>query len=185
MKLRKEKDSFFINKKKAFTGSPIAKTDIENAFNFAYEMALGEGHHRRHRSGGNESRIPINIFKNTLQGKLAEIVVYNCFINNKVICDPVDFSISGEGIWDDSDLIINDKKISIKSAVFFSNLLLLEKADWDSNGYYIPNYSAPDLTDKYDYFILVRIKPNTNSLFNKSKKKGVCYKRNRLSGLAL
>lgn len=165
MKLRKEKDSFFINNKKKFKGNHIKNTDLINAFDFAFEMAFGKGHHRVHRSGGNTIRQPIEIFRNALQGKLAEIIVHNYLKSNEVITEPVDFSISGEGVWDDSDLIVNDKKISIKSAAFFSNLLLLETADWDTNGNYIPN-NFKEISDyTYDFFILVRIKPNTNSIF--------------------
>ncbi|QOD60713.1 hypothetical protein H9I45_15445 [Polaribacter haliotis] len=176
MKLEKIKNSFFINNKKKFSGKSIEKKDLENAFNFAFEMAFGKGYHRAIRSGGNEVRTPINIFRNTLQGKLAEIVVYNFFIKNKFICEKIDFSISEKGIWDDCDLIVNNKKISIKSAAYFSNLLLLETADWNSNGNYIPNITNKNSSNKYDYFIFVRIKPNTNSLFENGSEKEILRK---------
>tara|TARA_R110001606_G_scaffold393429_1_gene563329 strand:+ start:56 stop:787 length:732 start_codon:yes stop_codon:yes gene_type:complete len=173
MKLKKATNSFFVIKKKPFVGKPIEQINLENTFNFAYEMAFGKGHHRPHRSGGNELRTPIEIFKNTFQGKLAEIVVYDFFMENKIICDKIDYSVTGKGTWDDCDLSVNDCKISIKSAAFFSNLLLLETADWDINGNYIPKSNNNDFTNKYDYFIFVRIKPNTNSLFKNNSEKEI------------
>ena len=118
-----------------------------------------------------QPRTPIEIFKNTLQGKIAEILLYNYFLNNGIKCKDVDYSVSGKGSWDDTDLVYKNLKISVKSAAFYSNLLLLETKDWDTNGRYIPNIDNPDVADIYDYFILVRIKPNTNSLFNGSTDK--------------
>jgi hypothetical protein len=50
MKLKeKEKNSFYINKKKAFRAKLLRKTDLEEAFNFAYQMTFGKGHHRENR----------------------------------------------------------------------------------------------------------------------------------------
>ena len=50
-----------------------------------------------------------------------------------------DLGVYEAGIWDDVDLIVNNRKISVKSAAHFSQLLLLEADDWDEHGYYIPN----------------------------------------------
>lgn len=166
MLLKKEENNYHINRKKKFTENTISTDVINLSFDFAYQMAFGEGHHRAHRSGGKEFRTPIEIFKNTFQGKIAEIVLYNYFLDHGVQCKNVDYTVSGKGSWDGADLECNNTKISVKSAAFFSNLLLLETKDWDANGRYIPNLENPDVADFYDYFVLVRIKPNTNSLFN-------------------
>ena len=166
MLLDKKENNYHINRKVKFTEN-IIDTDVINlSFDFAYQMAFGDGHHRAHRSGGNELRSPLDIFKNTFQGKIAESVLYNYLLNNDIICKSVDYSVSGKGSWDDADLVYKNIKISVKSAAHFSNLLLLETKDWDSEGRYIPNINNPDVADIYDYFVLVRIKPNTNSLFN-------------------
>jgi hypothetical protein len=61
-------------------------------------------------------------------------------------------------MWDDNDLVANGRFLSVKSAKFFSNLLLLEKGDYDSNGCYIPNKEIGK-NNVIDYFILVRISP--------------------------
>lgn len=166
MKLEKKGNSYYINKKKEFTKNSISNIHLNKAFNFAYEMAFGKGHHRSHRSGGQVSRSQIDIFKNTLQGKLAEVVLYNFFKEKDIELNDVDYSISGKGDWDDTDLTFGEIKISVKSAAFFSNLLLLETKDWDDEANYIPNLDQNSTTKNYDYHILVRIKPNTNSLFN-------------------
>ncbi len=68
-----------------------------------------------------------------------------------------DFSISKLGVGDSVDVVVNGKKVSVKSTKSFGNLLLLEQHDWDEQGRYIPNQETDVAT--YDYFLLVRIKP--------------------------
>ncbi len=165
MKLDKDGDKYHTSKKVSFKPSIVNAEIIDLSFEFAYEIAFGSGHHRNHRTGGQELRAPVEIFRNTFQGKIAEGVFYNYLSENDIHCDKVDYSIHGKGVWDDTDIVYKEKKISIKSAAFFSNLLLLESQDWDSEGRYLPNLLNNEGTDFYNYFVLVRIKPNTNSLF--------------------
>jgi len=166
MKLDKKEDTtYFINSKKDFNGLLVSENIIQKSFEFAYEMAYGDGFHRRNRTGGKHKRNDFEIFLNTFQGKIAEFVVHHFFNEKNYTCSDVDLSINEKGVWDDIDLIINNKKIGIKSTAFFSNLFLLESKDWDKEGKYIPNKAL------YDYFILVRIKPSTNSLLNSIKNK--------------
>ena len=40
-------NSYTINRKKIFNGLTIQRTDLRKAFDFAYEMCFGEGHHRK------------------------------------------------------------------------------------------------------------------------------------------
>lgn len=156
-------NSYTVNRKKPFNGIPIQINDLSQAFEFAYTMCFGEGHHRNHRTGGQYGRKNGELFCNTFQGKLAEIVLFNYFISNGIECDKPDFGIYGEGIWDDSDLIINGNKINVKSAAYFSDLLLLETKDWNETGQYIPNLNN-GTTINYDYFILIRIQPDIKKL---------------------
>ncbi len=170
MKLTKNNtNEYLINNSKKFNESPISEKIITDSFNFSYQMIFEDGHHRKHRSGGLNYRKKGALFANTLQGKIAEFIVYQKLINSgfKNIIPP-DITVHGKGVWDDADLICNNKKINIKSAVFFSNLLLLEKKDWNSNGEYIPNIKN-DATNMYDYFILVRIKPDLKKILKKHK----------------
>lgn len=161
MKLKREGNNYFTTSIKKFIPLEIEEDIITKSFEFAYEMAFGNGYHRNHRSGGQAERTPADIFCNTLQGKIAEIVVYDFFLTKGLHCEPLDFSINGKGVWDEADLVVNKNKISIKSTGHFSNLLLLETKDWDMQGSYIPNNCEG--SNIYDYFILVRIKPNTIS----------------------
>jgi hypothetical protein len=152
------------NSKRVFLGFPLVLNDVKKAFDFAYEMCLGTGHHRAHRTGGQYDRSNGEKFCNTFQGKLAEIVLYNYFKSQDLDVNEPDFGIYGEGVWDDSDLEIKGRKINVKSAAFFSNLQLLETRDWNSKGEYIPNLHT-GTTSKYDYFILVRVKPDLKGVF--------------------
>lgn len=166
MKLIKDNNNYHTSSKKEFEGSNISISSVTKAFEFAYEMAFGLGHHREHRSGGVINRNKTEIFQNTFQGKIAEIIVYENLKNAGIPVEEPDFSISGKEIWDDTDLKSNEKSICIKSAAFFSNLLLLETKDWDNQGRYLPNINNKEATSTHDFFVLVRIKPNIKSMLN-------------------
>lgn len=159
-----ENNNYSINNKCIFDAKAIELEHIDKALLFAYSMVYGEGHHRNHRTGGLSRRKKGEVFCNTFQGKLAEIVLHNLFQSYSLKVDEVDFSIHGKGTWDDCDLKVNGKRINIKSAASFANLLLLEAQDWDENGNYLPNALAGE-NSQYDYFILVRFKPDVKSLF--------------------
>ncbi|OIV43467.1 hypothetical protein [Flavobacterium johnsoniae] len=159
MKLEQKDNDYFITLKKRFEENDVDVVFIKQAFEFAYEMVYGEGSHRIKRSGGEVNRTNAEIFQNTFQGKLGEIVLYENLKLQNIEVEAPDFSIHGKGIWDETDLKANGKSICVKSAAFFSNLLLLETKDWDSDGRYIPNLDNSNI-DTYDFFVLVRIKPD-------------------------
>lgn len=165
MKLNQKGNSYFITSKKAFEGKPVDAVFVKQAFDFAYEMVYGEGFHRIKRSGGQLNRTPLEIFQNTFQGKLAEIVLYENLKLHEIDVEEPDFSIHGKGVWDETDLKANGKFICVKSAAFFSNLFLLETKDWNLEGMYIPNYDLSK-TAVYDYFVLVRIKPDIKNILH-------------------
>ncbi|MBK3333415.1 hypothetical protein GWK41_10100 [Persephonella atlantica] len=146
--------------------------DIVKVFNFAYEMAFGSGKHRNHRSGGNARRKKGQIFINTFQGKLAELAVYKEFEKHNPKAykklSGIDFSVYGLGEWDSYDLSMEDKKFSVKSTKFYGHLLLLETKDWNEDGEYLPNKQVGKPCT-YDYFVLVRISPDGESLMKKEK----------------
>jgi hypothetical protein len=168
-KLRKDGINYFINKKTPFLGYEIDKSSIVKSLDFSLKMSYGDGFHREYRSGGTINRNVLDIFSNTFQGKLSEFCVIDFFSKNGLhITDNVDLNVYGKGVWDTSDLIYKSKKINIKSCSYFSNLLLLEKNDWNSKGHYIPNLSSSFY--EYDYFILVRIKDDIKSMFKEIDK---------------
>lgn len=154
---------YYIDDKVAFAGSVFPKNDLKKIFDFAFNMTFGKiGEHRGYRSGGQYSRKNGELFANCFQGKLAEFALYYFLKDNIEITEP-DLSTWELGKWDDSDFIINDKKVSVKSAAYFSNLLLLETKDWKIDGTYLPN----DM--KYDFHILVRIFPDIKSILRRER----------------
>jgi hypothetical protein len=158
-----------LNRKKDFKpAKSITQVDIQSAFNFAYEMSFGRGHHRAHRTGGQVNRRKSEQFCNAFQGKLSEIALYTALRSKNIACSEVDFRIMGENEWDDSDILVNGRRINIKSAAFFSNLLLLEKQDWNTEGKYIPNLACGKDAD-YDFFVLVRVKPDLKKIFSNNR----------------
>ncbi len=122
-----------ITHKKPFdTAAKAFKPEtIKKVFDFAFDMTFGnKGAHRVHRTGGTVHRKKGEIFYNTFQGKLAECAACNLLYKVDKSVFP-DFSVSKLGVWDSVDVVVNDKKIAVKSTKSFGNLLLLEHQDWD------------------------------------------------------
>jgi len=156
----KDGNSFYIPRTKNFNPIEIKRDYVNETLDFAYAMTFGkDGEHRRYRSGGTHTRKNGEIFCDTFQGKLAEYFVFQRLESMGINCPRPDIEKWGLGKWDDEDFLINNKLINVKSMAFFSNLLLLETKDWDKNGLYIPNNKY------YDYFIVVRIKPELKKEF--------------------
>lgn len=119
---------------------------------------------RSHRSGGSKERTPEEIFFDTVEGKLGEFAVinqlsdWNKIHDNKIEYGELDFQYYPRGKWDTSDLTIRvgngDKNIQIKTSRDYSQLLLLEQKDWNSNGEYSHSQKI------FDYIFLQRIKIN-------------------------
>ena len=125
-------------------------------FMFSYNMTFGKGgHHRGHRSGGQYSRRNGELFINTYMGKLGEFGLHEYFTGKGFELEEPDLEKWGIGIWDDQDLTVNSKKLSVKGVAHFSQLLLLETKDWDSQGRYLPNLGKG--TSESDYLILTRV----------------------------
>lgn len=158
-----------ITHKKPFdTAAKAFKPEtIKKVFDFAFDMTFGnKGAHRAHRTGGTVYRKKGEIFSNTFQGKLAECAACNLLYKVDKSVFP-DFSVSKLGVWDSVDVVVNDKKIAVKSTKSFGNLLLLEQQDWDMNGNYIPNRETGSST--YDYFLLIRIKPFCEDILRQNR----------------
>ena len=156
----KDGNSFYIPRTKNFNPIEVKRDYVNETLDFAYAMTFGkDGEHRRYRSGGTHTRKNGEIFCDTFQGKLAEYFVFQRLKSMGINCPRPDIEKWGIGKWDDEDFLINNKLINVKSMAFFSNLLLLETKDWDKNGLYIPNNKY------YDYFIVVRIKPELKKEF--------------------
>jgi len=156
--------NFSIPKKKKFNPRLITTDYINEALIFSYKMTYGrDGEHRRHRSGGSHQRKNGEVFCDTFQGKLSEFYTYQRLKENGISSSKPDIETWELGKWDYADLVVSNKLINIKSMAFFSNLLLLETKDWDDSGLYIPNETY------YDYFVIVRIKPDVKSIFRSKR----------------
>jgi len=149
-------ENYMINRKRVFASHAVNPGILKSVVDFAYEMCFGQGHHRAYRTGGTLIRHAGEKFCNTFQGKFAEVCLRRALIDAGLVCAEPNFDIYGEGVWDDTDLIVNSRTISVKSASYFSNLLLLERQDYDAVGNYIPSRDAGG-TASYDFYVLVRI----------------------------
>jgi hypothetical protein len=147
--------------------TPTPET-VSTVFDFAYNMTFGNtGEHRNHRSGGSHRRKNGELFINTFQGKIAEYGIYGYFKSKGIELAPPDMETWELGKWDDTDLVVGDKKINIKSTKHYGNLLLLETKDWDNQGQYLPNLESG--ASNYDFFILCRLSPDGEGLMRSLK----------------
>lgn len=169
-KLRTEvedgRNSYYITHKKAFVPLDALPMEIvKKTFGFAFDMTFGgRGEHRNHRSGGQVHRMQGEVFSNAFQGKLAEFGLWIELNKGGILCPEPSLDVWKLGKWDFTDMEVSGKKLCIKSAKFFSNLVLLETKDWDDKGLYIPNIELGHAY--YDLFFLVRIRPNTEGIMS-------------------
>ena len=108
-------------------------------------------------------RTPQEILKNSITGKLGEFGIYEYF--KSLGYDPTYPELlirNKKGEYDDGDMVVNNRKINIKTAPFFSNLLKLIANDWDENGGYRWGINGIDYS--YKAFFLARISPNPHKL---------------------
>lgn len=155
----------FTNTKNFLSGKSVDETFVLKAFNFAYGMSFGnEGHHRDTRSGGSHPRKNGEKFADTFQGKLAEFAFWQELKKNSIDTHEPDINKEPKGKWDTADFEFNNYKIAVKSTKSFGQLLLLETADWDNEGLYIPNKELGHA--KYDFIVLIRVKPHISDLLS-------------------
>ena len=160
--------NFWTSKKNFSSIINFDNETILKVFQFSFDMTFGEkGVHRAHRSGGTHYRKNGELFINTFQGKLAEFGIYNYLLEKGIQSDEPDLATWGEGKWDTTDLVVNGKKLNIKSTKSKGHLLLLETKDWDEKGKYIPNLEIDG--GEYDYFILTRVDPDGEKIMKGKK----------------
>ena len=162
-------DSFYItNKREYICNSVLYKEDVEECFDFAYEMTFGQkGAHRNYRSGGQARRNNGEVFIDAFQGKLAEFAFYNYCCKYPLDINKPDLEVMGLNKWDTSDFEVNGYSVAVKSTKSYGQLLLLETKDWNDEGLYIPNYGTGH--EKYDFFVLIRVSPDGKTLMKKNR----------------
>ena len=102
------------------------------------------------------------IFRDDFRGKLGEVAVKNYFDENVDISTKVgeiDFSISERGQWDQFDLKVEDKVLSIKSVKGKSKFLMIETSRFDKFGNYTYDNENNEKIN-IDYYVLVRVDIN-------------------------
>ncbi|GCD13023.1 hypothetical protein [Clostridium tagluense] len=168
-KLTQELNTYIINTKKIFNAiSSFNPVSLKESFDFAYDMSFGKvGEHRDHRTGGSHKRKNGEIFINTFQGKLSEFSIYEIFKSHGIDIPKPDLEKYELGAWDTCDFDIKGVKLAVKSTKKFGQLLLLETKDWNNKGEYLPNKDSNHAL--YNYFILVRISPDGDSLMKMNK----------------
>lgn len=143
-------------------------SELENVKEFIKRMDA-EGYQRDSRNGGLSHRNKKQIQINQFYGKCAELAVKNWFLKNNIPISDVDFSVSGRGEFDNGvDLTINNKiSIDVKSSKFFSKFLMLEAENFQISQNQIRYVNNPN-GDLPDFFIAVKVKPESDNLLNTS-----------------
>ena len=73
-------------KRKFVPNVTLKDSSIEDCIKFAKEMAFGNGYHKPNSFGNSHDyRKPDEVFKNTLQGKIAELAFYIFCFNKFVV----------------------------------------------------------------------------------------------------
>ncbi|MCQ4922231.1 hypothetical protein NE686_03985 [Tissierella carlieri] len=162
-------NDYNINSRRLFNNTiNVEPQFVDICFDFAYDMTFGRtGEHRSYRSGGQNKRKNGEIFINTFQGKIAEYSIYQYFVSSGIQVPQPDIRTFDLGTWDSCDFLINGYRIAVKSTKHFGNLMLLETKDWNEQGEYVPNVGSMDAI--YDYFVLVRISPDGESIMKKNR----------------
>lgn len=146
----------------------FSNEEIRKCYNFAWGM---RGNHNPNMIMDREDW---EIFRDDFRGKLGEIAVRNYVkdnINDVIINTELDFTVSGRGQWDITDLVVNNKAINVKSIKQGSRFLLVETDRYDEFGNYRYNNNDGEAVP-LDYYVLVRVtvEPDvTKSIFNKKQ----------------
>ncbi|MBT6774493.1 hypothetical protein HOA91_03920 [Candidatus Woesearchaeota archaeon] len=127
----------------------LTEEEFNRCYSFSKKSAKTQ---REYRSGGSQVRSVSLVENDTQRGKVAELIVVNFLKQPPFNIENIDldFEVYPRGVWDSQDFEINGKKMSIKSAKWFSNWLLLETKDIQRG-------------DLYDYYIFVTINKNLKS----------------------
>lgn len=156
-KLTKRENSYYANSKKIFSGNisvdEFAKEAAEWAYNNTYH-----GHFKN-----NEGRSINTVLTDALVGKIGEFLVYKFFKTRGYDPSYPDLKTRSKGEWDDGDMIVDGKKMSIKTSSSVSTTLRLRRSDWNVGGDYL--YGSSGVDDSYKAVFFCRIKPDLRKIF--------------------
>lgn len=99
------------------------------------------------------------IFRDDFRGKLGEVALKNYIVKNipgARFTGEIDYDVTPRGQWDITDLIVNDRYISVKSIRGGSRFLLIESKRYNEDGTYC--YRNNDGGNvRVDMYALVRV----------------------------
>lgn len=165
--LRRESDgSYSVFLKKHFKGKIDVSEYARECIDQSYQLTWGSGYMK---SNGRDKSTK---FKDSLKGKLGEFALYKHLLNLGHEVKYPDLTVRGKGKWDNGDIFvegkdqngdIETKKLSVKTAYYFSDLLLLKKEEWDDRGGYL--YTENKIPDySYKAFFFCRMRPNLDDV---------------------
>lgn len=163
----------------------FTRDEIEQATKFAFAM-LGNGRETDF-SKKDEQRTPFDFFRDQLAGKLGEIAVGRQ-AKDFGYSSALDFTVTPRSTWDKYDLKLEKinvdsnevKVIQVKTSKSFSQLLLLEVNDYDSDGRY--RYTKDgNQPIAYDTFVAQRLNRGWNNLLQKKEFRNSFYEQFRKS----
>jgi hypothetical protein len=131
---------------------------IVKIINFCYKVDV-----KNTRSGGTKKRKKEDIMYSNLQGKLAELILYDG-LPNKDDFNDIDLELYERGEWDHSDLLSKDGRINInvKSGLSFHQMLLLTAKDYNERGEY-RHHKGSEIVEK-ELFAFVRLEINKDEI---------------------
>lgn len=137
----------------------VKKEIIKNLIKFCYGIDV-----KNTRSGGSEIRNQEKKRYDNLQGKLAEIILYELYCD-KYDLEDIDFNLYKLGEWDSFDIISTklNLNINVKSGLNFHNLLLLTAKDYVDDGNYKHHKHNTEHHSK-QLFSFVRLKINKDKI---------------------
>lgn len=148
-----EKDGgFYVTKNRYFR----AAIDINEYTKDVVKWAFSQKHFK---SNGRDNQ---SIIKNAIIGKFGEFGPYKYLKGLGYDLPLPELLTRGYGEWDDGDIFLEGKKISVKTSSHVSNILLLKKNDWGNLGNYL--FGKNGLDDEYKAFFLCRVKPFINDV---------------------
>lgn len=131
----------------------FSKSEVFKCYQFAQDM-IGN-----HNPNMIMERRDWEIFRDDFRGKLGEVAlkktIQSQFPNLNITTD-IDYSVTPQGQWDITDLVICDRYINVKSIKGKSRFLLVEKKRYNDDGTYCYT-NADNQPVQVDAYILVRV----------------------------
>jgi hypothetical protein len=145
----------------------IDKPTMKNALEFSYNMV---NKCKNQRSGGTMVRSDYEKIYSNIQGKISEVIVHKVGTNNGLDLKPIDLKVYSRGIWDDGDIVTidNSLNINVKSGLNFTQLLLLTKKDYNSDGSY-KHHKCETKKKQRQIFSYVRLHLDRNNILENLK----------------